>query len=54
MAAGLFENAGGGTLALELFVDRRPEGYALAGEHRSMTEAQFKAAFVEISEDKRT
>lgn len=45
MAAGLFENAGESKLSLELFIDNKPEGYAFAGAHRTMSEAEVKAAY---------
>jgi len=45
MAAGLFDNAGGTTLDLEFFIDKKPEGYAFAGSHHKMTEADVMAAF---------
>ncbi len=51
MAAGLFDNAGGTKLGLELYVDRKPEGYAFAGEHRQMTEADVMAAFRPAAEE---
>lgn len=43
MAAGLFENAGGGDLKLELNIERKPQGYAFAGERRQLTHAQEMA-----------
>lgn len=45
LSAGLFANAGGLPLRLELYIDRKPEGYAFAGERRQMTEAEVIAAF---------
>ena len=45
MAAGLFDNAGGNTLKLELFIDKKPEGYAFEGERRQMTEAEVMAMY---------
>jgi hypothetical protein len=45
MAAGLFENAGGNVLKLELFIDKKPEGYAFDGERRQMTEADVFAMY---------
>ena len=43
MAAGLFENAGGGALRLELNIEGKPKGYAFAGERRQMTHAEEMA-----------
>ena len=45
LAAGLFENAGGGRMAMEFNVDRKPEGYALAGAHERLTKAETLALF---------
>jgi hypothetical protein len=45
MAAGLFDNAGGNTLGLELYIDKKPKGYAFTGAQRQMTEAEVMAAF---------
>lgn len=45
MAAGLFEDAIGATLASEIFIDRKPTGYALAGDHPRLTEAEVMAMF---------
>lgn len=45
MAAGLFENAGGANLGLELFIDRKPQGYTFEGKHKTMTEAEVVALF---------
>ena len=45
VATGLFENAGGLTLTGELYTDRRPSGYAFAGELHGMTGAEVEAFF---------
>lgn len=45
MAAGLFEDTGENTLGLELYIDKKPEGYAFTGPQRKMTEADVIAAF---------
>ncbi len=50
VAAGLFPNAGGLTLASEIYVDRRPDGYAFAGELHGMTEAEVMAKLAEGAE----
>ena len=50
VAAGLFDNAGESTLSLELFIDRKPEGYAFAGTRRQMTEAEVMAAYAPSEE----
>jgi len=45
LAAGLFNNAAGNTLKLEFFSDLKPEGYALAGDHKRLTTAETIALF---------
>ncbi|MCX7558372.1 GFA family protein [Sulfitobacter sp. F26204] len=45
LSAGLFPNAGGGVLKAELFSDKCPHGYALAGEHKKMTTHETLALF---------
>ncbi|MEW2918568.1 GFA family protein [Ruegeria sp. ANG10] len=49
MAAGLFEDTGHG-LQLELFIDKKPEGYAFAGERKQMTKAEVEAMFAPSEE----
>ena len=49
MAAGLFDNAADTKLGLELYIDRKPQGYAFEGERRQMTEADVIAAFAPAS-----
>lgn len=50
MAAGLFENAGGTSLGLELFIDKKPTGYAFEGTQRQMTEAEVFSLFTSSEE----
>lgn len=45
LAAGLFENAGGGTLEIEFFADQCPQGYALAGDHKKLSTQETIALF---------
>ncbi len=45
MAAGLFDDAAGTELKLELYIDRKPHGYAFAGERRQMTGAEVEAMY---------
>ena len=40
LSAGLFDGAGGFDLKLEVFIDRKPEGYEFEGSRRQMTEAE--------------
>lgn len=47
VAAGLFPDAGGMELRLEVYIDRKPHGYAFegGGERRQMTEAEVIAIY---------
>lgn len=45
LAAGLFDNAGDGTLKIEFFADKCPQGYALSGDHKKLTTTQTIALF---------
>ena len=45
VSAGLFENAADRELTLEVFIDRKPAGYAFAGERAQMTEAEIFAMY---------
>ena len=45
LAAGLFANAGGMPLTLEVYIDRKPEGYAFEGDRKRMTEAEIIAIY---------
>lgn len=45
VAAGLFQNAAGLPLKLEVYIDRKPRGYAFEGERRTMTEAEVTTAY---------
>ena len=45
IAAGLFDDAAGQTLNIEYYVDRKPAGFAYAGDHKRMTEAETLAYF---------
>ena len=47
---GLFENAGGAKLVREVYADRCPEGYALAGDHQRVTKAEYEASHAFVSE----
>jgi hypothetical protein len=40
MSVGCFDDQRGIDLALEIFIDRKPEGYALVGDHPRWTEAE--------------
>ena len=51
LAAGLFPNAGGGTLAIEFFADDCPKGYALAGGHKKLTVQETIALFAPTEGD---
>lgn len=45
VAAGLFENAGGGKLKIEFFADMCPQAYRFEGDHRRMTTEETIAMF---------
>lgn len=47
IAAGLFANAGGMSPRLEVYIDKKPDGYALEGGdgRKQMTEAEVIAAY---------
>lgn len=47
---GLFHDANGFVLKRELFVDRKPDAYEIAGDHRRLTEAEVMAMFAESAE----
>lgn len=47
LSAGLFENAGDMSLTLEVFIDRKPDGYAFAGERKTLTEADILAMYAQ-------
>ena len=43
LVPGLFEEAGGARLSREVYADRCPAGYALAGDHARVTAADYAA-----------
>lgn len=45
MTVGAFDDAAAFSLALEIFVDYKPQGYALAGDHPRLSEAEALARF---------
>lgn len=45
LSAGLFDNAGGAPMKLEFFVDKCPQGYAFAGDHKKLTTEDTIALF---------
>ena len=51
LSAGLFENAGGAPLKLELFVDKCPQGYAFAGDHKKLNTEDTIALFAPEEEE---
>ncbi|KRS10383.1 hypothetical protein XM53_21360 [Roseovarius atlanticus] len=46
---GLLDDPTGISLTEEIFIDRKPDGYALVGNHKRMTEAETLAMFADIS-----
>jgi hypothetical protein len=55
LSAGLFSDAGGGTLVGEYFTDKCPQAYTLAGDHEKMmtreTLAMFAPEYLEEYDD---
>lgn len=45
VAAGLFDAGGGLPLTEEIYIDRKPAGYAFAGDHARKTKAEIEAMF---------
>jgi len=45
LSAGTLDDANGIPLTTEVFIDDKPDGYDLAGDHRRMTGAEVIAAF---------
>ncbi len=50
MCVGLFDDQSDFVLTGEIFIDRKPDGYALAGEHTRLTEAETLAKYSEFGE----
>jgi hypothetical protein len=49
---GLFDDGNGLTLRREIFIDRKPDSFAVAGDHVRMTEAEVMAQYgVDVSGD---
>lgn len=40
VSAGLFENTAGRSLEGEYYIDRKPDGFSYAGDHKRITEAE--------------
>lgn len=51
LSAGLFDNAADLDLTLEVFIDKKPDGYEFAGKQKTMTEAEIFAMFAPPPED---
>ena len=50
MCLGTFDDQSDFVLASEIFVDRKPDGYALAGEHPRLTEAETLEKYKEFGD----
>lgn len=50
ISAGTLDDLSGLTLTKEIYVDRKPEGYAFAGTHPRLTAAEFEATLQTDSE----
>jgi hypothetical protein len=46
MSAGAFDDQGAFKLASEIYIDRKPDGYSLAGDHPRLTEAETIARYM--------
>lgn len=44
MALGLFDAPSGLPLTKEIYIDRKPDGFAFAGDHRRLTKAEVEAS----------
>ncbi len=51
MGLGTLDDASGIELDGEIYADRKPEGYAFAGDHNRMTEAETAAFFTKMMEN---
>jgi hypothetical protein len=49
MCVGAFDNVDDFVLTSEIFIDRKPDGYAIAGEHPRLTEADTIAKYSEYT-----
>jgi hypothetical protein len=50
MCVGVFDDQSDFVLGSEIFVDRKPDGYAMAGEHPRLTEAETLEKYKEFGE----
>jgi hypothetical protein len=50
LSPGLFENAGGARLTRVVYADRAPDGLRLGGDHLSLSQAEYEAAFDHLNE----
>jgi hypothetical protein len=50
MCVGTFDDQSEFVLALEIFIDRKPDAYALVGEHTRLTEAETLEKYKEFGE----
>ncbi|MCB1362976.1 MAG: GFA family protein [Rhodobacteraceae bacterium] len=53
LVPGLFDNAGGARLTREVYADRCPDGYALAGDHERISRAEYEAVNAHVAADPR-
>lgn len=45
LCVGAFDDTGPFAISSEIYIDHKPEGYTLAGDHPRITEAEFLAKF---------
>ena len=49
MCVGTFDDVDDFELTSEIFIDRKPDGYAIAGDHSRLTEADTIARYSEYT-----
>jgi hypothetical protein len=54
VAAGLFDDMGGFALQKEIYIDRKPAGFDLAGAHDRLTKQEVEATFASYVEGDQT
>ena len=51
LSAGTLDDLSGLVLTQEIYVEMKPDGFALAGDHRRLTGAEFEATLTDNSEE---
>ncbi|MCK8463397.1 GFA family protein [Aliiroseovarius sp. S1339] len=50
ISAGLVDDMGGLSMTKEIYIDRKPDGFAFAGNHVTQTKAEVEAQFASFAE----